>query len=209
MTDQNYTHLCLIVDRSGSMFTIAQDMDGSIHSLIEDQAVLPGRLVIDMVTFDTEVETPYIDAEPQDIKGTIIRPRGGTALNDAVGKSVVRLGEKFSRMPEDQRPGTVVVVVVTDGQENSSREFTKEQVKSLVTRQIEVYKWTFIYLAANVDAFATGGDYGFAKGSTIAYSATAGGTTASMGSASRGVTASRLGEHVEFTEEERLAAEKS
>jgi uncharacterized protein YegL len=209
MTDKDYTHLCLIVDRSGSMYSIASDMDGAILALLEDQEALPGRLVVDMVTFDTEVEMAYVSAEVKDIKAPIIRPRGGTALNDAVGKTVVRLGEKFAKMSEDERPGTVVMVVVTDGGENASRWFTKEQVKELVTRQTEVYKWTFIYLAANVDAFATGGDYGFAKGSTIAYAASSLGTKMSMGSASRGIRDAREGNTVEFSDEERIAAEQS
>lgn len=206
MTDQEYTHICMVVDRSGSMSTIASDMEGGIKTLLADQAKEPGYCLVDIVTFDTEVEFPFIDCRPDDVKGEIIRPRSSTALNDAVGMSIVRLGEKFARMAEEDRPAHVIFVVVTDGMENASREYTKEQVKALVEMQTEQYGWHFLYLAANVDAFATGADYGFAPSSTMPYNATAKGSKMSMASASRSMSATRSGLDADFTEEERKEA---
>ncbi len=101
-----------------------------------------------------------------------MEPLGGTALNDAIGHMIVRLGNKFKTMPEDKRPAHVIVVIATDGAENSSREYTHAAVKQMVEEQTEKWQWTFVYLAANVDAFATGGAYGFAKGSTISVAGT-------------------------------------
>jgi uncharacterized protein YegL len=208
MTDQDYTHLAIVADRSGSMHGIASDMNGAIRSLLEDQAKEPGTLKVDITTFDDQIEFPFTDADPLSIKGDVILPRSMTALNDAIGVTINRLGKKFSLMDEEKRPSKVVVVVVTDGLENASREFTYDQVKKMVEEQTTQWGWTFIYLAANVDAFATGVTYGFARGSTIAYSATAGGTESVVGSASRGVSQSRAGKTVEFTDEEREAATK-
>lgn len=206
MTDSNYTHLALIVDRSGSMRIIADDMNGAIRQLLADQAKQPGYVKVDITTFDTDIETPYVEARPDDVKNDVIVPRGATALNDAIGSTIVRLGERFAALPEDERPDNVIVVVVTDGAENSSKEYTTKQVQLLVEQQQDQWGWTFIYLAANVDAFATGGAYGFNKDQSIAYAASSVGATRSFAAASNLVTRTRSGLDVSFTDEERQAA---
>lgn len=206
MTDSNYTHLALIVDRSGSMITIASDMNGAIRQLLTDQAKEPGYIKVDITTFDTVIEHPYVEVRPDDVKQDVIIPRGATALNDAIGTTIANLGERFAALPEDERPGNVIIVVVTDGEENSSREYTTEQVRDLVKRQQDEWSWTFIYLAANVDAFATGGAYGFGDGQTIAYAASSAGVGQSYAAASSLITRTRSGLDSSFTEEERQAA---
>ena len=206
MTDQDYTHIAIVVDRSGSMHGIHTDMDGAIKTLLADQAKEPGYVLVDVVTFDTVVEFPYTDARPDDVKGQLIVPRGMTALNDAVGKTIADLGAKLAAKDEDERPAHVIVVVVTDGMENSSREYTLAQVQKMVLEQQEKWGWNFLYLAANVDAFATGAGYGFAAGQTINYAATAGGTESVIATASASMTRTRSGLDGDFTDEEREAA---
>jgi hypothetical protein len=89
-------------------------------------------------------------------------PRGSTALLDAVGRAINETGERLAKMPEAERPGLVVFVVMTDGPENSSREFTKSHIKQMIEHQQSVYKWQFTFLGANQDAFAEGGAMGVA-----------------------------------------------
>lgn len=213
MTDNNYTHLMMVVDRSGSMDRIVDDMNGGIKNLLEEQAKEPGKIVVDIVTFDTVIEHPYQGVAPGDVQGPIIVPRGGTALHDATGFAIVELGERLAKMPEDERPGLVTVVIVTDGEENSSREYTAAQVKALVERQQNEWGWQFIFLAANIDAFAAAGSYGVSKGSTMNFAASSAGTqnvyesvgrtvTGLRANASRGVT----GQSVSFSDEDREAA---
>jgi hypothetical protein len=206
MVNQNYTHLALIVDRSGSMESIAVDMEGGIRSLLKEQAELPGELHVDITTFDNTIETPWIDVRADEVKGQIISPRGSTALNDAIGITVANLGEKLAELAEEERPGHVIVVVVTDGEENSSREYTAQQVKDLIVVQTVEYGWDFLYLAANVDAFATGAGYGFATGSSRGYDASSAGTAGMTQSASASILRTRSGLSGDFTEEERTAA---
>lgn len=209
MTDPNLTLLAVIADRSGSMSRIAADMNGGIRSLLADQAALPGALIVDIWTFDSVVEHPYEWVRPDDVKSDVILPRGSTALNDAVGTAIVSIGERLAKMDEDDRPGKVLVLVVTDGMENASREYSLEQVKALVDEQTTRWGWEFLYLAANVDAFATGAGYGFAPGSTVSYAADSQGTQNVVAVASAGITRSRLGGAVDFTEDERQRAEAS
>lgn len=206
MTDQTLTLLALIVDRSGSMSTIANDMNGGIRQLLAEQSTAPGALIVDITTFDTAVEHPYEWVRADDVKSDIIVPRGGTALNDAVGMTIVRLGERLASMDEDDRPGKVIFVIVTDGEENSSREYTHDMVKELVERQQSQWGWEFLYLAANVDAFATGARYGYSAASTMNYTADEHGTQSVIAAASAGITRSRSGLAVDFTDEERAEA---
>lgn len=206
MTNPDLTRLVIVADRSGSMHGIAGDMNGAIRQLLIEQATQPGTLVVDIVTFDTVVEYPYTGVAPAEVTDDIIRPRGSTALNDAVGLTIAKLGAELSSLAEDDRPGHVIVVVVTDGMENASREYTTQQVKAMVEEQTGKWGWTFLYLAANVDAFATGAGYGFARGQTISYAADSEGAESVVKSASAGITRTRSGLSTDFTDEEREAA---
>jgi len=202
-----YTHICLVVDRSGSMYNIVGDMNGAIKQMMKDQAEQPGHCLVDVITFDTVVDVVHDNAYPGDITEDVIEPRGSTALNDAIGLGIMRMGNKFRLMPEEERPENVVFVIVTDGMENASQEYTNLQVKRLVEQQTNQYNWTFLYLAANVDAFATGRGYGFNDSMVLQYGANAQGAGASFAAASAGVTRTRSGLDANFTDAEREAAE--
>lgn len=89
-----------------------------------------------------------------------LQPRGATPLLDALGQTLVKTGERLKAMAEDQRPGKVLFVIITDGEENSSREYKKTTIKEMIERQQNVYRWQFIFLGANVDAFAEAGSLG-------------------------------------------------
>jgi uncharacterized protein YegL len=206
MTDSNLTHLAIIADRSGSMLNIASDMNGAIRQLLSDQAKEPGAVEVDITTFDHELDHPFIGVRPDDVKIDVIVPRGSTALNDAIGVTVTSLGQRLAERAEEDRPAHVIVVVVTDGGENASREYSADQVKKLVTEQTEQWGWTFMYLAANVDAFATGAGYGFGRAQTISYAADSEGTQSVIATASAGITRTRSGLAADFTDEEREAA---
>lgn len=183
MTDPNYTALLLVIDRSGSMAGIRDDMVGGLTTMLAEQAAEPGLLTVDIVTFDTEIETQYSLAEPKDITISL-EPRGATALFDAIGQSVTGFGRVLAALPEHARPDTVQVVVVTDGEENSSREFGLDAVRALVTQQKEQYSWDFMFLGANQDAVLSGERLGFDADSSMTY--TAGAEAVSNMSASMG-----------------------
>jgi Mg-chelatase subunit ChlD len=170
MTDHNYTAMLLVIDRSGSMAGIRDDMIGGLTTMLAEQAAQPGILTVDIVTFDDVIEWQCSMADPASVK-VVLEPRGGTALFDAIGMSVLQFGRILEALPEHARPETVQVVVVTDGQENSSREYRPEAVRALVKQQTDKYQWDFVFLGANQDAVLTGTTLGFEAGSSMTYAA--------------------------------------
>lgn len=205
MTDPNYTGLLLIIDRSGSMTTIRNDMVGGLEAMLRDQAAEPGRLSVDIVTFDTEIETQATFADPGNVVVTL-EPRGMTALYDAIGHAVSTYGWRLALLPEDKRPGTVQVVVATDGEENSSHEWSADAVRTLVTQQTEEFNWDFVFLGANQDAVLTGGHLGFHADKSMTYAAAADGVAGLSEGLNDYIKLSRTGVDGAFTASQRKAA---
>lgn len=202
MVDQSYTALVLIVDRSGSMAPIATDMEGGIKTLIADQRGLPGKLTVDYVLFDDQVDYVASLADPATVD-VALTPRGMTALNDAVGSTVEKFGRTLAETGEDERPGKVLVAIVTDGHENASKDYTGARVKELVEQQTEEWGWEFLYLGANQDAVKVAHGMGIAAGSALTYNtANAGAMAASVSSY---VTTSRVAGRAAFTDADRSA----
>ena len=205
MTDANYTGLLLIIDRSGSMTTIRNDMVGGLESMLRDQAAEPGRLSVDIVTFDTEIETQATFADPANVV-VALEPRGATALYDAIGHAVSTFGWRLALLPEDQRPGTVQVVVATDGEENSSHEWTAESVRTLVRQQTNDFNWDFVFLGANQDAVLTGAHLGFQADKSMTYAAVPDGVAGLSAGLNDYIKRSRTGVDGAFSSEQRKAA---
>jgi hypothetical protein len=175
MTNPDYTALLFIIDRSGSMYRIKEDMEGGINGVLEEQKNLPGEVTVDVAYFDYETiyDDRFLSLDSASIE---INPRGGTALYDAIVSSTAKFGEALAQLPEEDRPGTVLTIIVTDGQENMSRESTIDDVKSIITQQQDVYGWEFLFLGANQDAIETGDSFGLRKGASMTYTANATGT---------------------------------
>lgn len=149
---EDYTHITLVVDRSGSMNAVQEDAQGGINTLLEEQFALDGKLTVTLVQFDTSVDTVKRLANE---KFTYeLQPRGMTALLDAVGLEIIKTGRDLALMKEKDRPAKVLFVVVTDGEENSSREYTIEKVKELTENQKSRYNWDFQFIGADQAAWA-------------------------------------------------------
>jgi hypothetical protein len=205
MTDPKYSALLLIIDRSGSMSSIRDEMVGSLTTVLRDQAKQPGMLTVDVVTFDDRIETTHVHADPSTIE-VELEPRGMTALLDAIGIGATEFGGRLAAMPEHARPANVLVVVATDGMENASHEWTRKSVKQLLDRQRDDYAWDFVFLGANQDAITTGAELGFARESSIDFDAEGGAVQAVVASASAYLSTNRTGKRGSFTEEDRRNA---
>jgi hypothetical protein len=175
MTNPDYTAILFDIDKSGSMWDIKTDMEGGINTVLEEQKKLPGKVTVDVAYFSntTTYEDTFLSLDDTKIE---IKPGGMTALYDSIVISTTKFGEALAALPEDERPGTVLVVVVTDGLENVSREATVEDVKRVITEQQDTYGWEFVFLGANQDAIETGETFGLRKGASMTYTANAAGT---------------------------------
>lgn len=164
------TDITLVIDRSGSMTSVRADAEGGINSFIAQQATQPGEATLTLVQFDTEYEFVHRGTPVRKVPPYKLEPRGMTALLDAVGRAINETGQRLASMPEADRPGLVIFVIVTDGAENSSREFTKAQIKQMVEHQQEKYNWHFNFLGANQDAFAEAQGIGIGQAGAAAFS---------------------------------------
>lgn len=190
MTNPDYTAVLFIADRSGSMIDIKEDMEGGINGVLEEQKKLPGEVTIDVAYFDSQLDYDdrFLSLDSAKIE---IKPRGMTALHDAIVITVKKFGEALAQLPEEDRPGTVLVVIVTDGFENASKYHTLSDVKEIITQQQDVYGWEFVFLGANQDALETGASFGLRKGASMTYTANAAGTMDASNFISATITSAR------------------
>lgn len=164
-----------ITDRSGSMMSIRDDVIGGFNAFLADQQTVPGEARMTYTQFDDQYEvvyeaTPLALAPP--LTTAVFVPRGSTALMDAIGRTISVQG---ARIAAEGWADKVIVCIITDGGENASREFSQAQVKALIeARQQD--GWSFIFLAANQDAFAVGASYGISGATTQSFAASAAGT---------------------------------
>ena len=160
---KDYTHMCIVLDASGSMGCIENDIKGSFNTFLEKQKAIEGKTVFDLFQFSGEVEHLVKSADLRQYSGDLMKNytcSGCTALNDAVCIAIDTVGKQFAAMPEAERPENVLCVIITDGEENASTEFTAKDVKKRIEHQQKVYNWEFDFLAANQDAWESGQSMG-------------------------------------------------
>lgn len=163
------TDVTVVLDRSGSMQVCRTDAEGGLNAFIEDQKKEAGECKFTLVQFDSLWEIVHECVDIRDVPHCDLRPGGATALLDAVGTAIARTGDRLAKMDEEDRPGLVIFVIITDGEENASREYTLGQVKAMITHQQEKYGWKFTFLGANQDAFASGASMGISHMSSATY----------------------------------------
>ena len=205
-----HTKIVMVLDRSGSMKSIEQDTIGGVNQFLADQKKIKGKAEMTLVLFDDQYDVVFEDVDIQDVKdldNTTFVPRGSTALLDAVGKTINTTYSAIKSAKKKDKPEQVVFVVITDGMENHSREYTREAIFNMITEMKEKNKWEFMFLGANQDAIDVGGQYGFVTGSSMTYAANEKGVSTSYALMSDKITTYRsLGKMESFTEEERTKA---
>jgi hypothetical protein len=169
MTDKNLTHLYFLLDRSGSMQSIRDDIVGGFDAFIADQKREPGECRVSLSQFDDVYEEVYADRPLGAVPSLDLVPRGSTAMLDAIGRLINSAGARLAALPEDARPATVIVGIMTDGMENASQEFSRAQVRQMITTQSKDYDWTFLYMGANQDAVEVGTDMGIDPRLAVTY----------------------------------------
>jgi len=177
VSNKNLLELVLVVDRSGSVLRAhappnplqtRKGSEGGINALIEEQQKQEGECNVTIVQFDQEYEFVCTGVPVKDVSPYVLEPRGMTALLDAVGRAVSETRERIKAMKKKERPGLVTFVIVTDGEENASCEFTNEGVSELIGRQRKK-GWGFTFLGADEKAFAQARSMGMSRAATAQY----------------------------------------
>ncbi len=167
---QDFTSINIVLDRSGSMASVRNDTIGGLNTFIEEQKKVPGSATVSLATFSSDytlihnfipiADVPVITAETY-------QPSGGTALLDAIARTIIATDTKLAALQEDERPSKVLFVIITDGEENVSKEFSHAKVMEMIKHRQEKCEWSIIYLGANEDAFKVSSSYGISAGNTL------------------------------------------
>lgn len=190
----NLTELVFILDKSGSMSGLENDTIGGFNAMLKKQQEEPGSAIVTTVLFDNNYELLH---DRINIRG--IRPitqkqyfvGGSTALLDAIGQTINKIGNAQQHTTEEQRADKVMFVITTDGMENASREYTYEKIKTSIEHQKAKYGWEFIFLGANIDAISTAAKFGIGADRAANYHADSQGTQLNYAAVSDAVSSLR------------------
>jgi hypothetical protein len=192
----DYTHISVILDRTGSMETIRDDTIGGFNTFLEDQKGQPGHATLTLVQFDSEDPYEVIHdfkpiAEIPPLTRETFVPRASTPLLDAMGRGINDLEKRIGALPESDRPAKVIMAVVTDGQENASSEFRHEDIKRMIKVRTEKDGWQFVFLSAGLDAIEDAKAIGIDPAAMAAFAKNKRGTAAMWSSLSSATTLHR------------------
>lgn len=194
------TDITIILDRSGSMSTTKKDAIGGFNSFIETQKKVEGECTLTLVQFDNEYSIMYTAKpinEVEPLNDATYIPRGGTALIDAMGRTISEIEARMKKLKKEFRPN-VIVVIITDGEENSSMEFNITNVNATITK-LRKKGYEFVFIGANQDAIKAGQAFGIAGASSLTYAANSLGTTAVFDSMSANIASYRSGSKVDMS----------
>jgi hypothetical protein len=194
------TEIVVVMDRSGSMNKVREDVIGGFNSFVDDQKEVDGEARLTLVQFSSSSrvvcdgrplsEVPVLDT-------FTYRPSGWTAMLDAIITTIDNVGSRLAETPEDERPAKVIFVIITDGDENFSKRYPAPLgytvCKERITHQTDMYGWEFIFLAANQDAVLAGAAIGVNANFSKAYTASKIGTQSAYRGSSEAVKALREG----------------
>ena len=207
------SHITVLLDRTGSMASIRDDVIGGFNSFLSEQQAAPEPGTLTLVQFDSQdpyevlhVFAPLHLVHPLDTSSYV--PRASTPLYDALGRAITDLDARLAAIPEALRPDRLLFVVVTDGHENASREFNSAQVSRMIQARQEA-GWEFIFLSADLSAFEDAQSMGMRAEAALLFGKHKRGNDAAWAMASSKVRERRAGvtKQVAFNEYERKAAE--
>lgn len=195
MANENLTSIHVVLDRSGSMNSVRADIIGGFNAFLAEQRAHPSDAWLTLAQFDDEYEIVLDHVSLGDVPEldeTRYVPRGGTALLDAIGRTINVAHATIAALPEAHRPGKVVVLIMTDGHENRSREFRRAEVVALIEARQKVDDWQFVFIGADLASIGEAGQLGVAAGSVAqADLKSAGGARTAWNKLSKGMWAHR------------------
>ena len=160
----NWINLVFVIDKSGSMYTSKDDVTGGFKKTIDEQkANKDGKVTVSLYTFNEKVKQVYLGKDINEIEEFHYSPDGMTAMNDGIGTAIDNVGKWLYEKDRngEEMPGKTLVVVMTDGLENASKEYTLKQIQDKIKEQSEKYSWEFIYMGTDITTSKAADDLGF------------------------------------------------
>lgn len=193
MPKANYTHIAVVMDRSGSMQTIKNDVVQGLKHFIDEQRKVEGEATLTLARFDNEYEVIYEMTPLKDVKDIALDPRGGTALLDAMGKTMEDDRARILKMKEEDRPTKAVFVFLTDGEENSSRTYSRSRVFEMIAdlQADKTIQWDVVFMGASQASIQEGNSLGVRSAATLQFAPSAGGTRAAFATLTNSMTSYR------------------
>lgn len=170
MSNQNLTLIAFLLDRSGSMQSIKSDVVGGFDAFLAEQRAGDGDCRVTLAQFDDQYEVVYRAVPVNEVRPLALNPRNSTALLDSMGKLITDTAAEIAALAEDDKPGSVIIAIMTDGLENASHEWSRPAIKSLVEQQTNEFGWEFLYMGADQDAVEVGKDLGVKAEQAVTYS---------------------------------------
>ena len=204
---KNGTELVFILDKSGSMSGLEADTIGGYNAMLANQRNAEGEAVVTTVLFNHTIDLLHDRIQIKEISPITEQEYmvgGTTALLDAIGSTIHKIGNVQKRTNEAERAGKVLFVITTDGMENTSWEYGYEKVKEMIERQKVTYGWEFIFLGANIDAVSTAAKFGIQEEFAVKYHANSKGTQVNFEALNEVVTSVREGRKVDHTWKEAI-----
>lgn len=194
---EDLTEIGIVLDRSGSMQRIRFDTIGGFNTFIKTQKDVPGDANVTLVVFNDTYDIKLNGVNIRSVKDLTEQsyvPHGCTALNDAIGVTVDTIGKKLSNMSENDRPAKVIITIITDGEENNSKEYTLAQIQEKIKHQKEKYNWEFVFIGTDdINVESVSRSLNIPKSSTFTFSANAQSTQDMYATLSTSVTGYRGG----------------
>jgi len=160
---KSHVEVVCILDKSGSMSTLTKETCDGFNEFVQEQKKIEGDVFLSLTLFNTEVEQVYSRCKLSDVgklTEEVYYADGMTALLDAMGETLTKVKNRIVKSVKSKRPKKVIVLIVTDGLENASKEWKKDSIRELVADLQDNHKWKFVFLGANQDSIQTCGAYG-------------------------------------------------
>lgn len=169
---ENYVKIINIIDRSGSMSSILESAINGFNEFIIEQKKQEGDAVVSTYMFSSDYKKLYENVNVKEcnlLDKTTFITGGMTALYDAIGYTIDNEIDKLGNLPKEERPIKTLCVILTDGYENSSKKYSKDKIKEMISEMKKDFDWEFIFLAANEDAAFTAETIGISKSNSYAW----------------------------------------
>jgi hypothetical protein len=169
MSNTDTALLVFLLDRSGSMFDIKNDIEGGLNAYVAEQKKQPGTATASLHQFDNKYEDVYLDLPLSEVPRFVLEPRGSTALLDSIARTIFETRQRIAAMPAEKRPGVVHLNIASDGLENASTKYTRRAIHDLVQAQEKVDKWVISYMGCDQDAVEVGTSLGVSADRSLTF----------------------------------------